>query len=116
MNAIEPCFWTNPGTDNPSASPYHILLDRHVRTLLAHRGGCSGRSPLVALAYWGVQHLIGDAEQAQALRQMLDELSELPGGKLDELLRQSHPSLDHGLDDMAAGLLFWLAEYAQLAD
>ena len=93
-----------------------MRLDRHARTLLAPLDVPAEQSPLVAMAYWGTQHLIEDAEMALSLRQLLDEMSQLPNNKLQELLRQSHLPLDQGLAETALGLLLWLADYAQMAD
>ena len=95
---------------------YAMRLDRHARTLLAPLDVPAEQSPLVAMAYWGTQHLIEDAEMALSLRQLLDEMSQLPNNKLQELLRQSHLPLDQGLAETALGLLLWLADYAQMAD
>ena len=95
---------------------YTLRLDQHLTNLLAPFDTSPSHAPLVALAYWGVQHIVGDADHAQRLRVSLDELAELPHNTLETLLRRSLPQLDSGLNEAAACVLAWLTEYMQLGE
>jgi hypothetical protein len=112
---MKTCDTTTVPSDAVPAS-HAMRLDRHIASLLAPFDPNPEQPPLVALAYWGVNQLMDDNEQAQRLREVIDELAALPNDKLVLLLRQAHLTLDQDLSDSAASVLFWLTEYAHLTD
>ena len=106
----------NPDRTDELPATYAMRTDRHLKTLLTPFAPIIFQPPLVALAYWGVEHVVDDTEHAQRLRLALDELGDLPHGTLETLLRQSQPPLDRGLTETAECVLAWLTEYMQLAE
>ena len=107
-----------PSHDPTDALPasYASYLDRHLKTLLASQSEPVVQAPLVALAYWGAHHVISDIALAERLQHALDELTELPHGTLETLLRRSLPRLNLNLHETAKWVLDWLIEYLYLND
>ena len=95
---------------------YASHLDRHLKTLLESKSERIAQAPLVALAYWGTHHVISDIALAERLKHALDELTELPHGTLETLLRRSLPPLNLNLHETAKWVIDWLIEYLYLND